>query len=143
MVEDMAAVIDGSHLFKSLDEEGRSRVLELGYVRAYDAGDVVIRQYDPGDAMYVVLNGKVRVETESAAGIVQLAELGRGACLGEVSVLTGQARTATVTALESVDAVAFAKHRIERVLADYPKVRHVLETIVESRARNTIEKIIG
>jgi CRP-like cAMP-binding protein len=93
--------------------------------------------------MYLLLNGKVRVETTAAQGSVHLAELGHGACFGEVSVLTGGLRTATVTAVTDVDAVAFEKHRIERIVADYPKVRALLEALVEGRARDTIEKIVG
>ncbi len=60
-----------------------------------------------------------------------------------MSVLTGGERTATVTALTELDLVAFEAHRIERILADYPKVRELLESIVEGRARDTVEKIIG
>jgi CRP-like cAMP-binding protein len=60
-----------------------------------------------------------------------------------VSVLSGGARTATVRALTDVDAVGFERHRIRRILEDYPKVRQVLETLVEGRARDTIEKIVG
>lgn len=138
----MAAILESSHLFKSLDEKGRREVLESGYVTTFHEGDVVLNQGDEGDVMFLVMNGTVRVETETPGGKVQLAELGRGACVGEVSVLSGGKRTASVTALDDVDAVAFEKHRIERVLADYPKVRELLEAIVMSRAHDTIEKII-
>jgi len=93
--------------------------------------------------MYLILDGKVRVQTDTPSGPVQLAELGKSACVGEVSLLTGEPRTATVTAETDIDAVAFARHRIERVLADYPKVAELLQTLVERRARDTIEKIIG
>lgn len=139
----MADIIEASHLFKSLDPAGRKDVLESGYVMTFHAGDVVIRQGDVGEVMFLILRGTVNVETTTPGGTVQLAELGHGACVGEVSVLTGQARTATVTAKGDVDAVAFHKHRIERVLQRYPKVRELLESIVDARARDTIEKIIG
>jgi hypothetical protein len=139
LMEEMAEIISKSHLFKTLDEEGRRRVLTSGFVCSYNAGDIVLKEGDPGDTMYLVLDGKARVST----GKVHLAELTRGACLGEVSVLTGGVRTASVVAETELDLVAFEAHRIERVLADYPKVREVLESIVEGRARHTVEKIIG
>lgn len=138
----MADIIEKSHLFKSLDPEARRDVLESGYVMSYGDGDVVMKQGDPGDTMYLIMRGKVRVETETPAGRVQLAELGRDACVGEVAVLTEQNRTATVTAIGDVDAVAFAKHRVMRVLDKHPKVREILESIVQARAEDTIEKII-
>ncbi len=145
LIEEMAAIIETSHLFKSLTVEARNDLLGQGFVMSFDAGDVLLRQGLPGgDRMYLVIRGEVRVETESAPGkTVHLAELGRGACLGEVSVLSGGERTATVTAIGEVDAVCFARHRIERILDEHPKVRSLLESIRDARARDTIEKIIG
>ncbi len=143
LVEEMADIIERSHLFRSLDAEGRREVLESGYAMTFGEGDVLVRQGDRGDVMYLIMRGKVRVETETPGGNVHLAELGRGACVGEVSVLSGAERTATVTALTDVDTAAFARHRIERVLAKYPKVRELLENLVDARARDTIEKILG
>ena len=143
LLDDMAEVIGSSHLFKSLDETGRERVLSYGYVCRYDAGDVIIEEGDVGDTMFVVISGTVTVETGTTSGKLQLAELGRGACVGEVSVLGGGPRTATVTAKTDVDCVAFHRHRIERVLSDYPKVHQLLQALVEGRARDTIEKIVG
>jgi CRP-like cAMP-binding protein len=93
--------------------------------------------------MYLLMEGTVRVETRAPSGTVGLAELGRGACVGEVSVLTGAPRTATVTALTPVTAVTFARHRIHRLLDENPKVRAILETMVEGRARDTVEKILS
>ena len=143
LLGEMSDIVAKSHLFKSLDDDGRARVLRSGYVCSFGAGEEMIRQGDTGRTMYLILNGKVRVETQTPGGNVVLAELGHGACIGEVSVLTGGERTATVTTLSDVDAVAFERHRIERVLADYPKVRSLLEALVEGRARDTIEKIVG
>jgi CRP-like cAMP-binding protein len=140
---DMEELVRRSHLFKSLDEAGRKRVLESGYVTSFQKGEDLVRQDEDGDVMFIVLGGRVHIKTRAASGEVALAELGRGACVGEVAVLTGQPRTATVTALTDVDAVAFAKHRIERILDDHPKVRALLLSIVEHRARDTVEKIIG
>jgi len=146
LVEEMAEIIEKSHLFKSLGPEGRRELLEAGYVMSFGEGDMLLKQGDPGgNVMYLIIQGRVLVETESLPGkTVRLAELSRGACLGEVSLLKGGGeRTATVTAMTDVDVVAFAKHRIDRVLDDHPKVREILQSLVDARARDTIEKIIG
>lgn len=143
LVADMAAIVQSSHLFKSLDDAGRARVLASGYVTTFGSGDVIIKQGDRGTQMYLVLNGSVAVETSAPGKSIHLAELGRGGVFGEVSVLTGRERTATVTALGPVDCVCFEGHRIQRVLADYPKVRTLLEKIIARRAEDTVEKIIG
>lgn len=139
----MEAIVGRSHLFKSLDDAGRQHLLESGFVMRFETGDVLISEGAPGDTMHVVMDGTVRVETRGASGTVQLAELGRGACVGEVSVLTGGPRTATVTAITPVTAVTFARHRIQRVLDEHPKVRAILEAMIEGRARDTVDKILG
>lgn len=139
----MESIVLGSHLFKSLDESGRRDLVTSGFVLRFDQGDVLLRQGDPGDTMFVVLEGTVRVETSTPGGTVQLAELGPGACLGEVSVLTGGPRTATVTALTPVTTVTFARHRIERLLSAHPRVRTLLEALIAGRARDAVEKIVG
>lgn len=139
----MERIVDQSHLFRSLDAPGRERLLASGYVCSFPAGTTIIQQDEAGFTMYLVLEGRVRVETRTSTGTVQLAELGRGACIGEVAVLTGTERTATVVALTDVDCVAFAQHRIQRILDDYPRVRELLERLVDARARHTIERIVG
>lgn len=148
LLDDMADIVTSSHLFGSLDDTGRARVLRSGYVCSFAPGEVIVREGEPGDTMYIVMRGTVRIETANPTGLesgsaLHLAELGRGACFGEVSLLSGAPRTATVTAVADVDCVAFAKHRIERVLDDYPTVREQLEALVEGRARDTIDKLIG
>lgn len=131
-----------SHLFRTLDQEGRDRLLDGCVIKKFAPGMVIMVQDEPGLEMYLILSGTVSVKTEIPGGTVELAELGRGGVFGEVSVLTGCGRTATVTASTEVEVAAFPKKQIDEVLAQYPKVRELLDTMIEGRARNTIEKII-
>ena len=143
LLRDIEDIVASSHLFKSLDDTGRRELIESGYVVRYSAGELVMKEGDIGSIIYLVLSGKVHVETGGSRGSIHLAELGRGACVGEVSVLTGSPRTATVKAVDDVQVVAFEKHRIQRVIDAHPKVRKLLEAMIEGRARDTVEKIIG
>jgi CRP-like cAMP-binding protein len=93
--------------------------------------------------MLLVMEGTVRVHTHSPQGEIQLAELGRGACVGEVSVVMGSPRTATVEALTGVTCAVLAQHRVQRILDAHPRVRLLLEALVEGRARQTLERILG
>lgn len=144
LLADFADVIESSHLFKTLDEEGRHELIRTGYVISYDPGQTLMKQGDIGSTMFLVMRGKVAVETDRGAGSsIHLAELGRGACIGEVGVLTGGPRTATVKAIDDVKVIAFEKHRVQRVIDQYPKVRRLLEAMIEGRARDTVEKLIS
>jgi CRP/FNR family transcriptional regulator, cyclic AMP receptor protein len=139
----MQTLIDNSHLFKSLDEEGRLRALRESSLKTFPKGTAVLREGEPGDEFYLIASGTVRVQTTRTDDEhpVELATLGRGAFFGEVSVLTGRPRTATVTALEEVLVVVFSQALVERLLEAYPRVRKLLDAIVLGRARDTIEKI--
>jgi CRP-like cAMP-binding protein len=132
-----------SRLFEALDQGGRERLLSCGYVATFPTGATLLCQGEEGSTVYMILSGRVSVEVESGQSRIALAELERGACVGEVSMLGGGRRTATVKATEGVEALAFARHRIERILLDYPGLRSRLETLVEGRARDAIEKIVG
>jgi len=140
---DMEAIVLGSHLFKSLDLAARVNLIESAFVMMYDEGEMILREGDPGDTMFLVMEGTVRIETGGSTGNVHLAELGRGACVGEVSVITGAKRTATVTAVTPVTVAMFARHRVQRVLDQSPKVRALLEQLIEGRENDTVAKIIG
>ncbi len=104
---------------------------------------MVLRQGDEGTTVFLILTGTVAVRVDSGQSRISLANLTRGACIGEVSMLTGSTRTATVMATEDVEALAFERHRIDRILVDYPGIRARLEALIEGRARDAIEKIVG
>lgn len=136
----LAAICD-SHLFKSLDDDGRRQLLDTATTVGFEAEQVIVREGDPGEALYIIKSGTVKVTTTRADQDVPLARLGRGACFGEVALLSGRPRTATVVAAEDCTLLCFHRHAIEAVLNAYPKVRKLLETVVRGRARDTIEKI--
>jgi CRP-like cAMP-binding protein len=134
-------LIESSHLFKSLDEDGRKQILASGELVRFDAGTVILFEGEEGDAFYLLKKGSVWVSTRRGGKDVRLATLARGAFFGEVAVLSGQPRTATVTAAEPVEAVRFDKEKIDEILVHYPRVRKLLEAVVLGRAKDTIEKL--
>lgn len=140
---EMETLIKNSHLFKSLDEEGRLRALRESSLKTFAPGTEILKEGEPGEEFYLIASGTVRVETTRSdqEHRVELAILGRGAFFGEVSVLTGRPRTATVIAVDEVLVVVFSQAMVERLLDAYPRVRKLLDAVVLGRARDTIEKI--
>ncbi len=86
----------GLDIFAALDEAQRA-ALASGRERVYADREVIVRQGDPGRSMFVILDGEVRVTLDP--GHHEVARLARGAYFGEMSLLTGDARSATVSAL--------------------------------------------
>jgi predicted acylesterase/phospholipase RssA/CRP-like cAMP-binding protein len=89
--------------FASLDQASRlelARGLEPVHL---PAGEVVFRQGDPGDGLYLVASGRLRVTIAAQGGERMLHDLGRGAVVGEIALLTDRPRSATVHAVRDSD----------------------------------------
>jgi CRP-like cAMP-binding protein len=139
---DVEKLIEGSHLFRSLDDAGRKALLERGRIMIVPAGTVIVTEGEQGDSFFVIDQGVVEVVTSSpTGGDVSLTTLQRGAFFGEVSVLTDAPRTATVTALTHVAAVAFSRSDVDELLASNPKAKRLLEAVMAGRARDAAEKV--
>jgi small-conductance mechanosensitive channel/CRP-like cAMP-binding protein len=102
----------------------------------FEAGRMVVRQGDEGDTFFLVSRGRVGVwvgDTENEAQPV--ATLGRGQCFGEMSLLTGAHRTATVRALEDTDLLVLGKAEFRDILLADPKVLESLSQILALRQK--------
>ena len=99
---------------------------------------MIVREGDPGEALYLIRKGCVEVFTLEQNKRVKLSELGPGACFGEVALLSGRPRTANVMAKEDCTILCLYKGAIDEILNSYPKVRKLLEALVRGRAENTI-----
>lgn len=102
-------------------------------VIAYGAGATIIRGNDLGSTMYVVASGDVAVSLDDAAGKRPVATLTAGQIFGEVSLLTGLSRLATVTAETDVQVVEVTKAMLRPILAAAPRLYERLATLLQKR----------
>ena len=105
-VADRLADID---LFAGLDDVERARLAETCPEHLFGAGERIVRQGDAGQSMFVVLDGRVRVTLEPSGQ--EVAVTSRGGFFGEMSMLTGDPRTATVSALDDALLVEISAER--------------------------------
>jgi len=131
-----------SPLFEILGKAEREAVVREMEVETHDEGSVVINEGDPGSSMYLIASGEVKVYTRGAGGTVYLAKLGEGDFFGEVSVLTGKPRTATITASQRTELLRLDKAKLDGVLSKFPGIRKVLEQFYKRRAEHTVEAMI-
>ena len=137
------AVVTGSFLFRSLEPESRSDLADRGVVMVFPSAKVVLTEGDPSSDFYLLDQGVVEVTTSTPDGApVVLATLQHGAFFGEVALLKGLPRTATVTALTDLSVVRFDQSDIEDALSRNPGARRILEAMIEGRARDTVEKVV-
>src|SRR5215212_2607859 len=108
--------------FEHLDEpvlRALQAELELVLLRS---GEVIVRQGEPSDALYLVINGRLRVVLEQAeAAASTLYELRRGQTVGEIGILTGGPRTATVYAVRDSLLARLPRAGFDRLLTAYPQ----------------------
>jgi cAMP-dependent protein kinase regulator len=95
-------------------------------------GAALFHEGDPGDALYVIVEGEVSVSAEGPP-LVEMARLGPGAFIGEVALMTEQPRSATVTATEPSELLRIDRHTLSRVLANHGDVLRAVLRFVRER----------
>jgi CRP-like cAMP-binding protein len=89
---------------------------------------------EPGDSLFVISSGRVKAYVKGADGRYKVArELGEGDFFGEIAILFGRPRTATVTAAERCELLELERATVETIAASHPHVREVLETFCNAR----------
>jgi CRP-like cAMP-binding protein len=98
----------------------------------FAAGQAIVREEEAGGTMFVVKRGEASVTLEKTEG--ELARLRQGAFFGEMSLLTGDPRTATVTAITDCELIEIGAEAFRNlVLSDSALVDHVTEAVAKRR----------
>jgi small-conductance mechanosensitive channel/CRP-like cAMP-binding protein len=128
-----ARMIGDVEVLASLSDEQRAQLVATSRTLLYEAGQVIVREGDPGASMFVVKRGEAAVTLGGADG--ELARHGEGGFFGEMSLLTGDPRTATVTAVTDCELIEIGAEAFRRVvLADTAIVDRVSAAVATRRA---------
>ncbi|WP_332686985.1 cyclic nucleotide-binding domain-containing protein [Bosea sp. (in: a-proteobacteria)] len=119
---DEIRVLRSVPIFSELDT-ARLKLLAFTSERTvFAAGDVLFRQGDESDAAYVLLSGTADVMIETDDGPVRLSSVAQNAICGEMGLVTGDLRSATVVATATVDALKLRKDVFLTLLAEFPQM---------------------
>jgi len=103
-------------------------------VRTYAVGEMPVRQGDPGDSFYIIKSGKVDVIVENAPGeSAVVATLTEGNFFGEMSLLTGATRTASILVTEDAEFIVIDKQSFTSTLIHNPSIAESLSHILSER----------
>lgn len=112
--------------------------------RTYAAGDQVIRQGEAGTSMFVIMAGSVEVTArEGEAAAARLAVLGPGDYFGEMSLMTGTPRVATVTTLAETRLLEVGKEAFRTILEAHPELVEQLGQSLRLRLAERTQAIAG
>jgi CRP-like cAMP-binding protein len=107
----------------------------------FESGQFLFREGDVGDGAYLILEGAVDVQLSSPGGPITVAHLARNAFVGEVSILCEVPRTASVMAIEDVDALKIKKDLFFQMLKDVPQMSLEIMRELAERLHNTNEEL--
>lgn len=129
------------HLFDELSAEQIIEVLRVCHIETHAAGTVLAREGDAADAMYIIERGEVAITKASLGGDdVRVAYLGDGSVVGEMALIVGSPRTATVEAVAETRVYRLAGRdfdslRRQRSVAAYKILIKLLVTLGDRRQR--------
>ena len=118
-------------LFAVLAPESRQGLAAASREHVFAAGEAIVRHNAPGDSMFVVLDGRVRVTLEPSGQ--EVAVIPAGGFFGEMSMLTGDARTATVRAAEDARVLEIDAAAFKQLAAADPRLLEHVTTVIGSR----------
>jgi CRP/FNR family transcriptional regulator, cyclic AMP receptor protein len=107
------------------------------------AGDIVFTEGDPGDAMYVVIQGLVQVYRDTTSGRLVLAKIRPGEFFGEMALIGNTPRTATAVALSDTVLAAYRGEELETLLATRPEVGARMIRHLVARLKDTTDRLMG
>ena len=119
-----------------------TQLARLGVLKKYGAREVLFKQGDPGSEMFIILRGKVAVLLDSNnSPPFAIAELGPGDFFGEMSLLEGMPRSATIRALEDTIVITIDDNNFEAVIAQQPRIAYRIMKGLSSRLRRQNEEL--
>lgn len=131
-------VLRHSPLFRDLSDEAFDRVVSLAVQRSFRNGEAVFSQGDPGDALYAVVAGRIRISAGTADGKeIFLNVMEGGDTFGEIALLDGGARTATATAIAPSELVSIRREPLFALLEREPRLALELLRLCGERLRWT------
>jgi CRP/FNR family cyclic AMP-dependent transcriptional regulator len=136
------AVLQRNYLFRGLPGSTLERLASLATRRVYQKGAVIFSQGDPGDALFGVASGRVRISASGAGGReVFLNIMEPGDTFGEIAVMDGLPRTAGATALEQTTLIVLKRTDFVALLEREPQLATHLLMLLCQRLRWTSELV--
>jgi CRP/FNR family cyclic AMP-dependent transcriptional regulator len=138
----IASLLAKAELFGELDESVRMAVAERAGHRVVDRGQVICWQGEPGESMFVLLDGAVKLVVRSKdGGLVELVRHHPPAIFGELAVLDGGPRSATAEALERSVLLVVTRGELLRLLRSEEQVAEALLRSLGKMVRRTTHQV--
>ena len=129
-VAQFADLLRGIQIFQPLSDEDLLDLATLLKLETCPWGFPVLQKGDVGDHLYIILSGRVEVMDEDG---VTLAEMGKGEVFGEMSLLSGEAVTSTIMAVEPTELATLSKKNFRHMQVRFPDLQVFFYKLLVSR----------
>ena len=135
-------VFTHSPLLANLPADALTRLAGAARRRSYRRGEVIFHQGDPGDSLHFLTEGRVKVVLDAETGEeAVIAILGPGECFGELALIDGEPRSATVETLEPVQTLSLSRADFMTVIRENPVVAERMLITLAGMVRRTDESM--
>lgn len=130
------------NIFAGLSDEDLSELSAVARRRTFRAGEVIFHREDPGQVLYVIKEGKVKICLISPDGQeISLVVFGKGEYFGELALLDGLPRSADAIALERVECYTLQRSDFQKAIMKSPKIAIKVLEVLCKRLRTTDQQV--
>jgi small-conductance mechanosensitive channel/CRP-like cAMP-binding protein len=135
--DEARAILRGEPLFDCLSDTQIENLVHQSHLNHFGRGERVIEEGAEGDSMFILLRGAAQVSVSKNGSIIQVATLRSGDCFGEMSLLTGEKRSATVRADGDCYVMEIGKDVMGEVIRESPDCLKQLSELLAKRKMET------
>ncbi|MGE0453101.1 MAG: cyclic nucleotide-binding domain-containing protein [Vicinamibacteria bacterium] len=129
-------------LFEGFEQSELAAIIRGLKFLSFEPGDVLVGEGAPGNSMFIIASGRAKVWVRNPKGeYLMVKVLGEGDFFGEVSLISGKPRTATIVAAVETEVLELDKPTLDQIAQSHPHVKQVLSTYQKKRAQETVEAI--
>jgi CRP-like cAMP-binding protein len=141
-VDEIVSLLAEVPVFEAMGPDDLRRVAEVAVPRRFATGQVIFREGDASDTCYVVRSGHARAVRENVDGrAIALAHFGPGDIFGELAMFDAERRSATLEALDELDAIAIAGSDMRRLMRQHAEMSAKLAIALAWRLREANERL--
>jgi len=129
-------------VFAPLSDPQIEQVVRGAALQRYSVGEALVRQGEPGDSLFVIKSGRVRIDVKNEVGqVIPVDHLGPDDFFGEMSLLTGEPRAASVVAEMETEVIVVDKPDLAEVFKSDNALLESISLVLEQRVRRSAERV--
>lgn len=133
----------GVELFRPLTDQQIEELARHSSRLIYSSGETLVRQGDSGDSLFIITGGEVEITVSDGSGrSTHVADLTAGDYFGEMSLLTGEPRTASVTATGETEVIMVRKSGMSALLEQEPAILEPLSAMLDKRLQDLSGRVV-